>query len=167
MLTLSATIFKAYDIRGVIGKTLDAVIARQIGLAFGAAVRAKGEHTVIVGRDGRLSGPQLSRAVAEGVQMAGLHVLDIGVVATPMLYFATHVLEAQSGIMVTGSHNPPDYNGFKMVLAGEAIYGEAISSLFHAIESGAAALETQGSVGLYSQYDIKHAYLPGLLRPRQ
>lgn len=159
MLTLSATIFKAYDIRGVIGKTLDAFIARQIGLAFGAAVRAKGEHTVIVGRDGRLSGPQLSRAVAEGVQMAGLHVIDIGVVATPMLYFATHVLEAQSGIMVTGSHNPPDYNGFKMVLAGEAIYGEAISSLFHAIENGAAALETQGSAGLYSQYDIKDAYL--------
>jgi len=121
MLPLSKNIFKAYDIRGIVGKTLDAGIARQIGHAFGSAVRAKGEQTVVIGRDGRLSGPELTAALAVGLQAAGVDVIDLGVVATPMVYFGTHVLEAQSGVMVTGSHNPPDYNGFKMVLGGEAI----------------------------------------------
>src|SRR4051794_39092131 len=142
MLSLSPNIFKAYDIRGIVGKTLDAGIARQIGQAFGTAVRAKGETTVVVGRDGRLSGPALCAALAAGLQAAGVDVIDIGVVATPLVYFATHELSARSGIMVTGSHNPPDYNGFKMVLAGEAIYGEAIQALYQAIIQGALS---QGS----------------------
>src|SRR6185436_2160298 len=116
MLTLSQSIFKAYDIRGVVGKTLDAAIAMQIGQAFGTAMRTKGEQAVVIGRDGRLSGPELTSALSAGLQAAGVDVIDLGVVATPMVYFATHVLETQSGIMVTGSHNPPDYNGFKMVL---------------------------------------------------
>ncbi|MEC4719278.1 phosphomannomutase/phosphoglucomutase, partial [Noviherbaspirillum sp. CPCC 100848] len=130
MATLSQSIFKAYDIRGIVGKTLDADVARQIGQAFGTAAAGKGEQTVVIGRDGRLSGPELSAALAEGLQSAGVNVIDLGVVATPMVYFATHALEARSGIMVTGSHNPPDYNGFKMVLAGEAIYGDAIQGLY-------------------------------------
>src|SRR3546814_8794373 len=130
MLTLSPSIFKAYDIRGVIGSTLDADVARDIGRAFGSAVRAKGEQVVVIGRDGRLSGPELAAALAEGLQAVGVDVVDLGVVATPMLYFGTHALDTQSGIMVTGSHNPPDYNGFKMVLAGEAIYGDTIQSLY-------------------------------------
>src|SRR5437879_4793755 len=112
MLTLSPSIFKAYDIRGIVGKTLDADIAMQIGQAFGTAMLAKGEKTAVIGRDGRLSGPELASALAQGLQAAGIDVIDLGVVATPMVYFATHVLDAKSGIVVTGSHNPPDYNGF-------------------------------------------------------
>ncbi len=155
MLKLSQSIFKAYDIRGIIGKTLDASIARQIGQAFGSAVRAKGESVVVIGRDGRLSGPELSGALAEGLQAAGVDVIDLGVVATPQVYFGTQVLDAKSGIMVTGSHNPPDYNGFKMVLAGEAIHGETIQALYQAITNGAF---TQGE-GRYRQHDIRDAYL--------
>ncbi len=154
-LTVTSGIFKAYDIRGVVGKTLDAAIARQIGRAFGSAARAKGEQTVIVGRDGRLSGPDLAAALAEGLQAAGVDVIDLGVVATPMLYFATHVLDARSGIMVTGSHNPPDYNGFKMVLAGEAIYGDAITALYRAIVDERFA----SGAGSYRRHDIRDAYL--------
>jgi phosphomannomutase/phosphoglucomutase len=155
MLTLSKSIFKAYDIRGVVGKTLDSGIARKIGHAFGSAVRRKGERVVVIGRDGRLSGPELSSALALGLQDAGVDVVDLGVVATPVVYFATHVLGATSGIMVTGSHNPPDYNGFKMVLAGEAIYGDTILSLYQAIEAGDF---THGN-GAYSTHDLREAYL--------
>lgn len=155
MLALSKTIFKAYDIRGIVGKTLDAGIARQIGHAFGSAARAKGERTVVIGRDGRLSGPELAAALAAGLQAAGVDVIDLGVVATPMLYFGTHVLDAQSGVMVTGSHNPPDYNGFKMVLACEAIYGDEILALHQAIVDGNF---TQGA-GSYRTHDIRDAYL--------
>jgi phosphomannomutase/phosphoglucomutase len=155
MTSLSKSIFKAYDIRGIVGKTLDAEVATKIGQAFGTAVRDKGEKAVVIGRDGRLSGPDLSAALARGLQSAGVDVIDIGMVATPVLYFATATLEARSGIMVTGSHNPPDYNGFKMVLAGEAIYGETIQGLYNAIESNKLA---QGE-GSYSTHDIRQAYL--------
>jgi phosphomannomutase/phosphoglucomutase len=122
---LTPGIFKAYDIRGVLDSTLDATIAEQIGRAFGTAVHAKGEHTVVIGRDGRLSGPELSEALAKGLQSTGINVIDIGMVATPMLYYATHQLSAKSGIMVTGSHNPPDYNGFKMVLSQAGVQPRA------------------------------------------
>ncbi len=155
MATLTPGIFKAYDIRGVLGKTLDASIAQQIGRSFGSTALEHGEKTVIIGRDGRLSGPELSAALAEGLQAAGVDVIDVGMVATPMLYFATHVLGAASGIMVTGSHNPPDYNGFKMVLAGEAIYGDAIRQLHARIVANDYA---QGA-GSYRQHDIREAYL--------
>ncbi len=157
MVSLSKTIFKAYDIRGVIGSTLDAGIARRIGQAFGAAALAKGERTVIIGRDGRLSGPELAKALADGLQAAGVDVIDLGMVATPMVYFATNVLGARSGIMVTGSHNPPDYNGFKMVLAGEAIYGDAIQGLYQAIERD--DFRPAAQPGRYSTHDIKAAYV--------
>jgi phosphomannomutase/phosphoglucomutase len=155
VLTLDQSIFKAYDIRGVVGRTLDAGIARSIGLAFGTAVRARGEHTVVIGRDGRLSGPELAQALASGLQRAGVDVIDLGVVATPMLYFATEVLDAPSGIMVTGSHNPPDYNGFKMVLSKEAIHGPAIQSLYHAIVKNDLA----SGNGSYRTHDIREAYI--------
>ena len=154
MLTLSQSIFKAYDIRGIIDTTLDADVARSIGRAFGSAVRAKGEQVVVIGRDGRLSGPELAAALAEGLQAAGVDVVDLGIVATPMLYLGTHVLDAQSGIMVTGSHNPPDYNGFKMVLAGEAIYGDTIQALYQAIVDKNF---TEGAGG-YRTYDIADTY---------
>jgi phosphomannomutase/phosphoglucomutase len=155
MLTLSPTIFKAYDIRGIIGKTLDESVARRIGQAFGTAVRNKGESEVVIGRDGRLSGPGLAKALAEGLQAAGVDVIDLGVVATPMVYFATSTLQARSGIMVTGSHNPPDYNGFKMVLSGEAIYGDAITALYRTINENAYA-QGQGS---YRSHDIRRDYI--------
>ncbi|MET3132760.1 phosphomannomutase/phosphoglucomutase [Oxalobacteraceae bacterium GrIS 1.11] len=160
MVPLSKTIFKAYDIRGIIGKTLDAGVARQIGHAFGLAALAKGEARVVIGRDGRLSGPELGAALAQGLQAAGVDVIDLGVVATPMVYFGTHVLDTRSGIMVTGSHNPPDYNGFKMVLAGEAIHGDAILELYQAILAGGADAAVAGG---YVRHDIGAAYLQRII----
>jgi phosphomannomutase / phosphoglucomutase len=157
MVSLSKTIFKAYDIRGVVGATLDAGVARQIGKAFGKAALAKGEKRVVIGRDGRLSGPELTSALAQGLQAAGVDVTDLGVVATPMVYYGTHVLGAASGIMVTGSHNPPNYNGFKMVLAGEAIHGETITALYHSIEGDDGV--DAAAPGSYSTHDIRAAYL--------
>ena len=161
MLALSQTIFKAYDIRGVIGVTLDAGVARQIGQAFGRAALARGEQAVVIGRDGRLSGPELSAALAAGLQGAGVDVIDLGVVATPMLYYATHVLDTTCGIMVTGSHNPPDYNGFKMVLAGEAIHGAAITDLYHDIVAHDAT--PSATPGAYRSHDIGAAYLARII----
>ncbi|MBC3872192.1 phosphomannomutase/phosphoglucomutase [Undibacterium flavidum] len=155
MSLLSKSIFKAYDIRGIIGKTLDADVAYAIGQAFGSAALAKGEKTVVIGRDGRLSGPSLTAALAMGLQATGVNVIDLGVVATPMVYFGTNVLGATSGIMVTGSHNPPDYNGFKMVLASEAIYGDTILSLYDRI----VAKDFAVGEGSYNTHDIKTAYL--------
>jgi phosphomannomutase/phosphoglucomutase len=152
---LNPGIFKAYDIRGVLGTTLDNGIAYQIGQAFGSAAVECGEGMVVIGRDGRLSGSELSAALAEGLQSAGVDVIDIGMVATPMLYFATHTLGASSGIMVTGSHNPPDYNGFKMVLAGAAIYGDTITALYQRLQEGRLA---QGR-GSYRVHSIRDAYL--------
>jgi phosphomannomutase len=154
---LSAAIFKAYDIRGVVPSTLNADVARALGQAFGSAARAAGERVVAVGRDGRLSGPMLSQALIEGLIAAGIEVIDVGAVTTPMLYFAAHTLCA-SGIQVTGSHNPKDYNGFKMVLAGRAIYGEEIQNLrrvMEAEESGKATLVPGGSV---RRVDVTEAY---------
>ena len=117
---LSSSIFKAYDIRGVIDKTLDPSIAELIGQAFGSAMREIGETTCVVGRDGRLSGPSLMAGLTKGLLSTGVDVIDLGVVATPMVYFGTNIKitnkEAKSGIMITGSHNPPDYNGFKLSL---------------------------------------------------
>ena len=159
MLALTKTIFKAYDIRGVVGTTLDTGIAHQIGQAFGSAMLAKNERVCVIGRDGRLSGPELTAALAAGLQASGVDIIDLGVVATPMVYFATHVLEARSGIMVTGSHNPPDYNGFKMVLAGEAIYGETILALHTAITGNAL----RSGAGSYRTHDIRDAYLQRIL----
>ena len=155
MSRISPTIFKAYDIRGVLGKTLDASIARQVGKAFGTAALLKGETSVVIGRDGRLSGPELSAALAEGLQSTGIDVIDIGLVATPLVYFATQTTGATSGIMVTGSHNPPDYNGFKMVLAGDAIYGDTIQDLYQAI----VHLEFAQGQGSYRTQDMRAEYL--------
>ncbi len=124
---VTASIFKAYDIRGVVPSTIDEAVAEALGLAFGTEARRQGEHTVAVGRDGRLSGPALSAALIRGLVAAGVEVIDIGLATTPMLYFAADTL-CRSGIQVTGSHNPKDYNGFKMVLAGRAIYGDDIQA---------------------------------------
>ncbi len=133
-MSVESSIFKAYDIRGVVPATLNEELARGLGLAFGARALSLGESVVAVGRDGRLSGPSLSAALIEGLSQAGVDVIDIGLATTPMLYFAAATL-CQSGIQVTGSHNPRDYNGFKMVLAGRAIYGEEIQDLRRVIQA--------------------------------
>jgi phosphomannomutase len=130
---VSASIFKAYDVRGIVPSTLTEEIAEGLGRAFGTVAKSEGETTVAVGRDGRLSGPMLSAALVRGLLSTGLDVIDVGVVTTPMLYFAASTL-CNSGIQVTGSHNPKDYNGFKMVLAGRAIYGEEIQALRRLME---------------------------------
>ncbi len=124
-----AGIFRAYDIRGIIDKTLTADTAYWIGRAVGSESIAKGERNVVVGRDGRLSGPVMVQALIQGLRDCGCHVTDLGMVPTPVLYFATNVLAASTGVMVTGSHNPPDYNGFKIVLAGETLANERITAL--------------------------------------
>jgi phosphomannomutase len=152
---LSASIFKAYDIRGVVPVTLDAEVAEALGRAFGSAARAAGEKTVAVGRDGRLSGPALAEALIKGLVATGVEVIDVGAVTTPMLYFAAHTL-CTSGIQVTGSHNPKDYNGFKMVLAGRAIYGDEIQGLRKTMEDGTAKLAPGGSV---RKVDVTDAYV--------
>jgi phosphomannomutase len=142
---LNPSIFKAYDVRGVVPGTLDEDVAEALGRAFGTMARREGEQAVAVGRDGRLSGPALSAALVRGLLASGVDVVDVGMVTTPMLYFAASTL-ATSGIQVTGSHNPKDYNGFKMVLAGRAIYGEEIQSLRRLIEGGVAAAAQPGHV---------------------
>ena len=144
-MTLSPTIFKAYDIRGTVPSTVNEDMAHALGLAFGAAALRAGERTVAVGRDGRLSGPTLSAALVRGLVAAGVDVIDIGMATTPMLYFAASTLCA-SGIQVTGSHNPRDDNGFKMVLAGRAIHGQEIQDLRRAMEEGVAPTATPGRV---------------------
>ena len=152
---LSPTIFKAYDVRGIVPATLTEEVAEALGRAFGTIARGEGEQTVAVGRDGRLSGPLLSAALVRGLAASGVDVIDVGVVTTPMLYFAASTL-ASSGIQVTGSHNPRDYNGFKMVMAGRAIYGEEIQALRRLMEGGggAAAAKPGGirNVNIFAPY---------------
>ena len=142
---VAASIFKAYDIRGIVPSTLDEDVAEALGLAFGTEAKRQGERKVAVGRDGRLSGPALSAALIRGLVAAGIDVIDIGPATTPMLYFAACTL-CTSGIQVTGSHNPKDYNGFKMVMAGKAIYGEEIQALRRTIEADSGERVTGGSV---------------------
>ena len=124
------SIFRAYDIRGVVGRTLDGGVARLIGQAIGSTMRDKQLTEIVVARDGRLSGPLLAEQLMAGLREAGIDVIDIGVAPTPVLYFATYHLNTGSGVVVTGSHNPPDYNGFKIVIGGETLSGDAIQKLY-------------------------------------
>jgi phosphomannomutase/phosphoglucomutase len=145
---LDPSLFKAYDIRGVVDKTLTVEAVRAIGAALGSEGAAHGVREIAIGRDGRLSGPRLRDALTEGIRSAGVDVVDIGMVATPMLYFSTFHLGTGSGVEITGSHNPPDYNGLKMVLAGNTLHGEAIQKLRQRIADG----------------DLARASVPGALR---
>ena len=147
-------IFKAYDIRGIVPSTLNEEVALGLGRAFGTAARAEGQTMVAVGRDGRLSGPAMSAALVKGLVEAGIEVIDVGMVTTPLLYFAAST-PCQSGIQVTGSHNPRDYNGFKMVLNGRAIYGEEIQALRRTMEQESWQLADGGSV---RHVDVLPAY---------
>ena len=152
---LNASIFKAYDIRGVVPSTINEDVAEALGHAFGARALAQGEQSVAVGRDGRLSGPTLAAALMRGLAASGVDVIDVGMVTTPMLYFAASTL-AKSGIQVTGSHNPKDYNGFKMVLAGKAIYGDEIQELKAAMLADDAKPDVKP--GGISRVDIESSY---------
>ena len=131
---INPSIFRAYDIRGVVDRTLTARAVELVGRAVGSEALQRGRNTVVVGRDGRLSGPVLSSALIRGIISTGCDVKDIGCVPTPVLYFATYYLDTQTGVIVTGSHNPPDYNGLKIVIDGETLSGESIQSLRERIE---------------------------------
>jgi len=148
-------IFRAYDIRGVVGQTLTEGVARQLGRAIGSAVRDKELSEIVVGRDGRLSGPMLSGALIEGLRAAGVDVIDIGAVPTPVSYFAAYQLNTGSCVSVTGSHNPPDYNGFKIVIGGETLAEDAIQDLHQRTVDGRLAV----GHGSLREYDITGEYI--------
>ena len=156
---LAHEIFKAYDIRGIVDRTLTTDITRLIGRAFGTEARARDVRTVVVARDGRLSGPSLIAALTEGLLDSGIDVIDIGMVPTPVLYFATYKLETGTGIMITGSHNPPEYNGLKMVMAGETLSGERIQALKQRILDGDFATGR----GERREIDVKQDYIERIL----
>jgi len=155
MTMLPPEIFKAYDIRGIVGRTLTPAIVRAVGQALGSLALERACDTFAIGRDGRLSGPDLAAALADGIRAAGVNVIDVGMVATPMTYFAAHELRTHCSVMVTGSHNPPDYNGLKMVVAGNTLSGDDILALRTRIEAGRLASGT----GSYRTHDIATAYL--------
>ncbi len=159
MKTLPAEIFKAYDIRGIVDKSLTPGVVYQIGQALGSLAKEQGQTAIAIGRDGRLSGPSLAGALAEGICAAGVDVIDIGCVPTPVTYFAAYELGCHSCVSVTGSHNPPDYNGLKMVIAGTTLAGEAIQALKQRIEAGNLS-QGQGTV---RQADVKTAYIQRIL----
>ena len=135
-MSVPAEIFRTYDIRGIVGRTLTPAIVREIGRALGALGRERGAPTFALGRDGRLSGPELSAALTEGLLSAGADAIDIGMAPTPVAYFAAHHLGCGSCVAITGSHNPPDYNGLKMVIAGGTLWGEDVQELRRSIETG-------------------------------
>jgi phosphomannomutase/phosphoglucomutase len=132
----AASVFRAYDIRGIVGKTLTVELVYDIGRALGSESQKRGQKTMVVGRDGRHSGPDLIEALIRGLSETGTDVIDIGMVPTPVLYFATYFLETGSGVMVTGSHNPPDYNGLKMMIGGDTLFGDDITALYTRIQAG-------------------------------
>ncbi|HEX5128425.1 MAG TPA: phosphomannomutase/phosphoglucomutase [Usitatibacter sp.] len=154
---IAPEIFKAYDVRGIVDKTLTESAAEQIGRALGTLGARKGVKKFVVGRDGRLSGPKLAAALTRGLNAAGMDVVDIGVCATPMVYFATYHFDTGSGVMVTGSHTPPEDNGLKMMVAGDTLSGETIQELRQLIEGG--GLVTPAKAGFQSTADIREAYL--------
>ncbi len=159
---VAASIFKAYDIRGIVGQTLSEAVAEHLGRAFGTEALKLGEKSVAIGRDGRVSGPSLSAALIKGLRSTGIDVIDLGPVTTPMLYYVAATrggMGCRSGIQVTGSHNPKDYNGFKMVLAGRAIYGDDIQGLRQRIE----AEEYTAGQGALSELNVLAEYTQRIL----
>jgi len=155
MKNINQDIFRAYDIRGVVETALTPDAVREIGRAFATEALAQKQKTVVIGRDGRLSSPELAKALSEGLRAAGCDVIDIGMAPTPVLYYATHKLETGTGIMVTGSHNPPQYNGLKMLIAGNTLYGDGIQALYHSIVEDRLATGD----GSYSNKDVVSDYI--------
>lgn len=153
---IAASVFKAYDIRGVVPAPLSPEFARRLGASLANLARNSGVKAIVVGRDGRLSGPGLSEALQAGVMSGGIDVIDVGMVPTPLVYFATHTTGTGSGVAITGSHNPPEYNGFKMMMAGTTLYGDAITGLREHMVANAAATHEQGQ---RTELDIVPDYL--------
>ncbi len=157
---IDPTIFRAYDIRGIVGQTLTPDTVFVIGQALGSIVREGGGQQMTIARDGRLSGPALSRALADGIVAAGCDVIDLGMVPTPLLYYATTLFNEHSGVMLTGSHNPTNYNGLKMVIDGRTFAAEAIQQLYHRIVNERF---TSGA-GRRTTYAITDHYLTAVLK---
>jgi phosphomannomutase/phosphoglucomutase len=155
-------IFKAYDIRGVVDQSLSESTVERIGQAFAMHAACHGVREVVIGRDGRISGPRLSAALSRGIRSVGLDVINCGMVTTPIVYFGTYELGTGTGIALTGSHNPPNYNGLKMVLDGEALYGESIQSLRYLIESGIKVQSPR--MGGVREVNLATSYLSRIVR---
>mgnify|MGYP001571208335 FL=1 len=154
-MSISQSIFKAYDIRGIVEHELTPEAVKLIGLAIGSESIDKGERGVVIGRDGRLSGLDLMQALKEGLKESGCHVVDIGMVPTPLVYFATYTKAATSGVMITGSHNPPEYNGFKIMIAGETLSGDRIQELYQRIQAN----NFNSGHGTSTKVDIEQDYI--------
>ncbi len=150
-------IFRAYDIRGVVGETLSVEVAERIGQAIGTVLEQEGLTDIVVGRDGRLSGPELSAGLIEGLRKAGRNVIDIGMAPTPVAYFAAYHLRTGSSVAVTGSHNPPDYNGFKIVVGGQTLSGDAITDLYARISEN--RLHQAAAPGTLQQREVDADYV--------
>ena len=152
---VSSSIFRAYDIRGVVGESLSREVVREIGKAIGSEAAERGQPAIVIGRDGRESSPELGEALAAGLRASGRDVIDVGAVPTPVLYFATHHFDTGSGVMVTGSHNPPEYNGLKIMLGGDTLFGEQIAALRTRMLRG----PLHSGRGGYRRCDVVGAYL--------
>ena len=157
---IEKNIFKAYDIRGIVGESLDLESVENIGRSVGSEAISQKQSTICVGYDGRLSSPDLCQALIKGLLSTGIKVVEIGLVTTPMLYFSTHLLETNTGIMITGSHNPPDYNGFKIMIAGETISSEKIQSLYKRIINN----QFLTGIGSSTRADIQNQYLTAIYK---
>ncbi len=157
---IEKNIFKAYDIRGIVGESLDLESVENIGRSVGSEAISQKQSTICVGYDGRLSSPDLCQALIKGLLSTGIKVVEIGLVTTPMLYFSTHLLETNTGIMITGSHNPPDYNGFKIMIAGETISSEKIQSLYQRIINN----QFLTGIGSSTRANIQNQYLTAIYK---
>ncbi len=158
MALLPKEIFKAYDIRGIVGQTLTPAYVEILGRAIGSEAVDRKQKDICIGFDGRLSGPELSQSLIEGILKTGTNVINLGMVTTPIVYFSTFFLQTQSGVMVTGSHNPPDYNGLKIVLGGETLSTEAIQKLYIRIVKE----NFYNGHGIEKKYDITHDYIEAI-----
>jgi len=155
MSTITQDIFRAYDIRGIVKTALTPDAVQQIGQAFASEALSQNQKIVVIARDGRLSSPELAQRLSQGLRAGGCDVIDIGMVPTPVLYYATHKLKTGTGIMLTGSHNPPQYNGLKMLIAGNTLYGDSIKSLYQMIIEN----RLNHGAGSYTEKDIIPDYL--------
>ena len=156
---VNSAIFKANDIRGIVKTQLTPQVTEQIGHALGSMTLESGRDTLVVGMDGRLTSPTLSKALSKGIMSSGCNVIDIGLVTTPMVYFANYELGTMSGVMITGSHNPAEYNGLKMVVDGKTLTSDAIQSLRVRVET----VSYMQGAGEYHTHDIKEVYIQKIL----
>lgn len=155
-MSVNSAIFRAYDIRGIVSTDLTPDTVELIGKAFGTQAKKENQTAVVIGRDGRLSSPELAERLASGILSTGLDVIDIGLVPTPVLYFATYYFETGTGIMITGSHNPPEYNGLKMMMAGNTLHSESIQHLLSIIQNNEFSTAAEGA---FQQSDVISEYI--------